>query len=83
MRERVQKMREEFSSDLIKRCDKKDYSYLLSKKGMFCFSDLNKDQVQKLRDEYAIYMTKTGRINLSGLIKQNMRFTIDSILSVM
>lgn len=83
MRERIQKMREEFASDLIKRCDKKDYSYLLSKKGMFCFTDLTKDQVQKLRDEYAIYMTKTGRINLSGLIKQNMRFTIDSILSVM
>jgi aspartate aminotransferase/aromatic-amino-acid transaminase len=36
-----------------------------------------------LRDEYAIFLTSNGRINVAGLNKKNMQYVISAILDVM
>ena len=79
MRERIQMMRDKFAKALIKECRSRDYTYLLNKKGMFCFSGLNGDQVHDLKEKQGIYMTKTGRVNLTGLNQLNLPIVVDAI----
>jgi len=42
--------------------------------GMFCFSGLTPEQVDKLRSEYHIYMTKNGRISMAGVTSKNVGY---------
>ncbi len=44
-----------------------DWSFITQHHGMFSLLPLGKDKVQILREEFAIYMVGTGRINLAGL----------------
>jgi aspartate aminotransferase len=44
-----------------------DWSHVVKQIGMFSFTGLNENQVQKLREEFHIYMTKNGRISMVGL----------------
>jgi len=49
---------------------------------MFAFTGLNPSQVELLQEKYHIYMTKDGRISISGLNTKNMDFVSKSIHSV-
>ena len=49
---------------------------------MFSFCDLTESQVKKLMEEYAIYMTGDGRINIAGLNEDNLTYVAESIVSV-
>lgn len=40
---------------------------------MFLFTHLNKEQITKLREKYAIYMLEMGRVSLSGLNEDNVK----------
>jgi len=40
--------------------------------GMFCFSGMTGEQVDKLRTEHHIYMTRNGRISMAGVTSQNV-----------
>lgn len=57
--------------------------FIVRQRGMFSFSGLNKDQVAKLRDEHAIYIVGSGRINVAGMTENNMAKIIDAIAAVM
>ena len=50
---------------------------------MFSFSGLNKDQVNRLRDEFAIYIVGSGRISVAGLTKDNMPAVCKAIAKVL
>lgn len=49
----------------------KNFSDIIHQKGMFYYSKLNKDQVEKMR-EHGIFMPDNGRISLAGLNKMNI-----------
>jgi len=51
--------------------------------GMFSFSGLNKEQVAFLREEKAIYIVGSGRINVAGLTPENMNGVCDAIAEAM
>ena len=38
----------------------RDWSHLTSQIGMFCYSGLNQEQVEALKNDYSIYITKDG-----------------------
>jgi aspartate/tyrosine/aromatic aminotransferase len=59
-----------------------EFDYLQGHKGMFSFIDLDKGQVKRLIDEYAIYMTDNGRISVAGLSRENVDYVVRGILSV-
>ena len=48
-------------------------------KGMFSFSGLNKKQVDFLREEKAIYIVGSGRINVAGLTPANISYVCDAV----
>jgi len=82
MRERITEMRKGLVRALSLAGSMKDYSYLLSKKGLFSFSGLSPVQVARLPREYGIYMTSDGRMNLAGLNQKNISFVANAIVEV-
>lgn len=49
---------------------------------MFSFSGLNAEQVDRLKEEFAIYAVRSGRINLAGVTEDNIRYLCESIVKV-
>ncbi|CAH8194744.1 amino acid aminotransferase [Vibrio aestuarianus] len=72
MRVRIQEMRELFVATLKAEGVKADFSFIERQNGMFSFSGLSKDQVTRLKDEFAIYIVGSGRISVAGMTKSNM-----------
>jgi aspartate aminotransferase/aromatic-amino-acid transaminase len=50
---------------------------------MFCYLDLEPEKVQRLREEYGIYMAERGRMNLAGLSKLNFNYVTESMRAVL
>ena len=80
--ERMHDTREQFILELKKSGLKQDFSYMRHTKGMFCFTGLTSQQVNRLMEEFAIFMPQSGRINVTGLNDRNMAYVIDSIIKV-
>ena len=59
------------------------FSFLKQQKGMFSFSGLTEKQVAELQKEFAIYMPKSGRINVAGLNKDNIEYVTQAIQHVL
>ncbi len=82
MRQRILEMKRIFVAILASEKSKKDYSYLLEKKGLFFFSGLSEEQVVLLRKEYEIYITLDGRINIAGLSQESLLRVAQAIVMV-
>ena len=67
MRERIATMRQSFVDGLKAKGAPGDFSFITRQNGMFSFSGLSKAQVERLRDEYAIYVVGSGRINVAEI----------------
>ncbi|ANS85680.1 Aspartate transaminase [Vibrio scophthalmi] len=83
MRDRIQEMRELFVQTLKQQGVDADFSFIERQNGMFSFSGLNKDQVARLKDEFAIYIVGSGRISVAGMTKSNMLPLCQGIAAVM
>lgn len=83
MRDRIQEMRTLFVTTLKEQGVDADFSFIERQNGMFSFSGLNKDQVNRLKDEFAIYIVGSGRISVAGMTKSNMLPLCQGIASVM
>lgn len=83
MRGRIQEMREALAFGLMSEGTNVDFNFLNEQKGLFSFSGLNEQQVDRLRNERGIYMIGNGRMNVAGLNPTNIEYVIESILSVL
>jgi aspartate/tyrosine/aromatic aminotransferase len=72
MRNRINGMRALFVQTLADEGVTEDFSFITTQKGMFSFSGLTVEQVHKLREDYAIYIVDSGRINVAGMTPDNM-----------
>ncbi len=41
------------------------WDHITEQKGMFCYSGLSVEEIDKLREKYHIYITSDGRINVA------------------
>ena len=55
---------------------------MTSQIGMFCYSGLSPEQVERLQKEYAIYFTKDGRISMVGVTSKNVDYLASAIHDV-
>ncbi|HOZ46484.1 MAG TPA: amino acid aminotransferase [Candidatus Hydrogenedentes bacterium] len=83
MRDRINGMRQLFVDTLKNKGVDRDFSFLTRQRGMFSFSGLTKDQVGRLRDQYAIYVVGSGRINVAGMTTDNMDYLCGAIADVL
>src|SRR5207248_11210559 len=83
MRGRINGMRELLVTTLKEKGVPGDYSFITRQHGMFSFSGLTPEQVEKLKQKYAIYIVGSGRINVAGITEQNVGPLCEAIAEVL
>lgn len=58
------------------------WNHITDQIGMFSFTGLSETQVQKIRSDYHIYMTKNGRISMAGLNTRNVEYVAKAINAI-
>ncbi|TKA56092.1 hypothetical protein B0A55_11982, partial [Friedmanniomyces simplex] len=71
---RIKDMRKALKEHLDKLETPGTWNHITEQIGMFSFTGLNEQQVQKLREESHVYMTKNGRISMAGLNTNNVEY---------
>lgn len=79
---RINGMRRLFVQKLAEKGVQRDFSFIERQKGMFSFSGLTRDQVNRLRDEFAIYIVGSGRINVAAVTPGNIDPICEAIAAV-
>lgn len=72
MADRIIEMRALLKDNLEKLGSKRDWSSLTSQQGMFAYTGLTAEQMDKLAKDFSIFATKDGRISVSGITKSNV-----------
>jgi aspartate/tyrosine/aromatic aminotransferase len=83
IRERINGMRRLFVDTLKAKGINRDYSFIIRQRGMFSFSGLTKEQVDMLREKFAIYTVGSGRINVAGMNESSMDRLCEAIKAVL
>jgi aromatic-amino-acid transaminase len=83
MRVRIKAMRSAFVEKLKAAGVKQDMSFITTQIGMFSYSGLSKDQMVRLRNEFGVYGTDTGRMCVAALNSKNIDHVCASIAKVM
>ena len=79
---RIKSMRGALVDTLKKSGSTKNWSHITDQIGMFAFSGLTPKQVGELQEKHHIYMTKDGRISISGLNTKNIEVVAKAIHDV-
>jgi aspartate/tyrosine/aromatic aminotransferase len=82
MRDRINGMRELLVKTLKAKGVPGDFSFIARQRGMFSFSGLTPQQVEALKERYAIYIVGSGRINVAGITEQNVVQLCEAIAEV-
>ena len=83
MRVRIKSMRQTLVDGLKAAGVKQDMSFITRQVGMFSYSGLSKDQMVRLRNEFGIYGTDTGRMCVAALNSKNIAHVCASIAKVL
>ena len=83
MRQRIKKMRHLFVQKLQSAGVRQDMSFVVRQVGMFSYSGLNKDQMTRLRNEFGVYGTDSGRMCVAALNERNIDHVCTSIAKVL
>jgi aromatic-amino-acid transaminase len=83
MRVRIKAMRSAFVEKLKAAGVKQDMSFITTQIGMFSYSGLSKDQMVRLRNEFGVYGTDTGRMCVAALNSKNIDHVCASIAKVL
>ncbi len=83
MRVRVKAMRQKLVDGLKAAGVKQDMSFITQQVGMFSYSGLTKDQMVRLRSEFGVYGTDTGRMCVAALNSRNIDYVCNAIARVM
>ena len=76
---RIQKMRSDLCAALEQRRPHRDYSFLSAQKGMFSMLPITPQGVSDLREQWHVYMPKSGRINFAALTDDRIQYVADAL----
>ena len=82
MRVRIKAMRQKLVEGLKAAGVKQDMSFITQQIGMFSYSGLSKDQMVRLRSEFGVYGTDTGRMCVAALNSKNIDYVCQCIAKV-
>ena len=83
MRNRIKAMRVALHGALKRLAPNANFENILTQRGMFSYSGLTKNQVHRLRNEFAIYAVDSGRICVASLNSKNVNYVAQSIAKVL
>jgi aromatic-amino-acid transaminase len=83
MRDRIRTMRVSLVDKLKAKGVAQDFSFVAQQRGMFSYTGLSPEQVERMRSEFGIYAVSTGRICLAALNTKNIDYVADAIAAVL
>ncbi len=83
MRERILSMRRSLHGVLSAKLPGRDLGYFLTQRGMFSYTGLSAAQVDRLREEFGVYLVRSGRICVAGLNTGNVERTAVAMAAVL
>ena len=83
MRERILAMRKQLHAVLRAKLPGRDFDYFLTQRGMFSYTGMTAEQADRLREEHAVYMLRSGRICVAGLNSSNVEATAVAMAAVL
>ncbi len=83
MRTRMLAMRQTLHGVLSAKLPGRDFGYFLSQRGMFSYTGLSAAQVDRLREEFAVYLIRSGRICIAGLNNGNVERAAEAMAAVL
>jgi aromatic-amino-acid transaminase len=83
MRTRIQAMRRSLHGVLSAKRPGRDFGYILSQRGMFSYTGLGAAQVDRLREEFGVYLVRSGRMCVAGLNTGNVERTATAMAAVL
>jgi aromatic-amino-acid transaminase len=82
MRERIRGMRHALAARLRGSNSAGDFSFIERQRGLFTFTGLSHDQMQRLKRDFAIYALDNGRLCMTALNERNVGAVADAIREV-
>ena len=82
MRERMLATRMSLAEALKKETNSNRFDFIQKHRGMFSRLGLSKSNVEKLRNDFGIYMVEDSRINIAGLQADNIDLLAASVANV-
>lgn len=82
MRARINGLRRDFVAALRPHGLEERFAFIAEQRGMFSYTGLAPSQVQRLRDEFSIYMVGSGRANVAGLSSDSLDYVAEAIAAV-
>jgi len=83
MRDRIQLMRRKLHDVLSAKLPGRDFSYFLTQRGMFSYTGLTAEQCDRLKEEFGVYLVRSGRMCIAGLNTGNVEATANAIAAVL
>jgi aromatic-amino-acid transaminase len=83
MRERIAAMRRSLHGVLAAKVPGRNFDYFLTQRGMFSYTGLSAEQVDRLREEHAVYLVRSGRMCVAGLNTGNVQAVADAMAAVL
>ncbi|MDX5628748.1 MULTISPECIES: amino acid aminotransferase [unclassified Brenneria] len=73
MRTRILEMRQTLVAALKEALPTRNFDYLLTQRGMFSYTGFSPEQVDRLREEFGVYLIASGRMCIAGLNHGNVQ----------
>lgn len=83
MRERLRRTRELTVARLAAIGLHDDFGFIQRQRGLFSFLGGSPEQIDRLRNEFAIYLLGSSRMNIAGLSEGNIGYFADSLATVL
>ena len=61
----------------------RDFGYFLTQRGMFSYTGLSPEQVDRLLKERAVYLVRSGRMCIAGLTTKNVDYVSQAVAAVL
>lgn len=82
MRARVQGLREQLAGALREKSGHSHFDFIAQHKGMFSVLGIRPEEAQALRQQHAIYLVDSGRINIAGMQEAHIDYIAEKLLEV-
>ena len=82
MRTRIEQMRHLLVAALKTALPDRNFDFLLTQRGMFSYTGLSAAQVERLREEFGVYLIASGRVCMAGLNHRNVERVAAAIAAV-
>ena len=83
MRDRIHAMRQRLHAVLSAKLPGRNFDYFLTQRGMFSYTGLSPAQADRLREEHAVYVLRSGRMCVAGLNSSNVEATAVAMAAVL